>query len=158
MARALRALLPVVSLIVTAIALAQENRTLSDADLTGRYAMSYSSNYLGYHGDPQNEPRIGSGEIAFDGHGKLSGRNTSSTFGKIGAAIAGTYHVNPNGTGTMTVTTALQDGSMTTTQLNFRFTDPAKIRFASPERALDPMGTARTVGRPTGIMGTLTKE
>jgi len=148
----------IISLGVATLTSAQTNGAFANDNLTGKYVMAYSSNYLGYHGDPQTEPRIGSGVIIFDGRGHLTGRNTSSMFGKAGASIAGTYEVNPDGSGTMFTATASHDGTVVTSQFDFRFTDPAKIRFASPERALDPMGTPRAVGRPTGIMGTLSKE
>ena len=160
-ALALVSILAFVALIVSSTwfaAFAGTNRVFSDADLSGKYFVSYASNYLGYHGDPQTEPRIGSGEITFDGHGNVTGRNTSSIYGKEGALIAGTYHVNPDGTGTMVTTTTASDGTVTTTELNFKFDDSVKIRFGSPERALDPIGTPRTVGRPYGIMGTFRKE
>jgi hypothetical protein len=130
----------------------------SDSDLTGKYTVSYKSNLLGFHGDPQTEPRIGFGEIQFDGQGRVTGSDTSSRFGRDRISFIGTYHVDSDLAGTMVITSKFQDGTTATTQLSFKFSDPKKIRFSSGERALDPMGTARTVGPPSGVMGSWTKE
>ncbi len=130
----------------------------SDSDLTGKYTISYASNILGFHCDPQTEPQIGSGEIQFDGQGNVTGSDTSSRFGRDRVSFIGTYHVDPDSAGTMAITSKFQDGTTATTRLNFKFSDPRKIRYSSGERALDPIGTPQTVGPPTGVMGTFAKE
>ena len=137
---------------------AEATAHFSDSDLIGKYTVSYASNVLGFHGDPQTEPRIGFGEIQFDGRGKVTGSDTSSRFGRDRVSFIGTYHVDSDGAGMMVITSKFQDGTTDTTRLNFKLSDPRKIRYSSPERALDPMGTRQTVGPPTGVMGTFTKE
>src|SRR5260370_40957968 len=90
--------------------------------------------------------------------GNVRSSDPCSRFGRERVAFIGTYHVEPDGAGTMAITSKFQDGTTATTRLNFKFSDPRKIRYSSGERPLDPMGPLQPAGQPTGAMGTFAKE
>ena len=73
----------------------------SDANLSGGYSFSDSGETLGSTSVKFNEV----GVLTFDGVGRFSGNSTMNNGGKICAAtLTGTYRINPDGSGSATVT------------------------------------------------------
>ena len=92
-------------------------------------------------------PWNGIGIMTFDGTGKLSGTQTTN-FGGFGvmrnAPFSGTYTVNPDCTGTMT----LKSANYPANHLNFVVADSGKTMYAISDDVL-PLGSSNS--------GTLTK-
>lgn len=101
--------------------------TFSDKTLLGKYKLTATiSPYAKFGGGPQ----LGSGEVNFDGAGKLSGWQTY--WGQAARLkLSGTYHVNPDGIGEARITVASQGGGANTTALALRVENADRVRFAA---------------------------
>src|SRR5260370_17045611 len=77
--------------------------TYSSASVVGKYRITSTVKpYVKFAGGP----KIGSGEVTFDGRGKLSGLETFQ--GQQGT-IPGTYEIEPDVTPTASIITSLQN-------------------------------------------------
>src|SRR5229473_8633322 len=99
--------------------------TYSDASVTGKYRITSTVKpYVKFAGGP----KIGTGEVTFDGRGNLSGRETFE--GQQGT-IRGTYEIAPDGTGTASIFTALEDGTSSESALALQIQNYTRIKFVS---------------------------
>ena len=97
----------------------------SDASVAGKYRITSTIKpYVKFAGGPE----IGTGEITFDGRGNLSGRETFE--GQRGT-IRGTYEIEPDGTGTASMITILEDGSSSESALALQIQNETQIKFVS---------------------------
>src|SRR5712692_8075744 len=79
--------------------------TYSNASVAGKYRITSTVKpYVKFAGGP----KIGTGEVTFDGRGNLSGQQI---FEDQRGTIRGTYEIEPDGTGTMSLITTLEDGT-----------------------------------------------
>jgi hypothetical protein len=99
--------------------------TYSNASIAGKYRITSTVKpYVKFAGGP----KIGSGEVTFDGRGNLSGRETFE--GQRGT-IRGTYEIEPDGTGTASMITTLEDGSSSESALALQIQNETQIKFVS---------------------------
>ncbi len=99
--------------------------TYSNASVAGKYRITSTVKpYVKFAGGP----KIGSGEVTFDGRGNLSGRETFE--GQQGT-IRGTYEIAPDGTGTASIFTALEDGTSSESALALQIQNYTRIKFVS---------------------------
>jgi hypothetical protein len=99
--------------------------TYSNASIAGKYRITSTVKpYVKFAGGP----KIGSGEVTFDGRGNLSGRQTFE--GQRGT-IRGTYEIEPDGTGTASMITTLEDGSSSESALALQIQNETQIKFVS---------------------------
>lgn len=97
----------------------------SNASVAGKYRITSTVKpYVKFAGGP----KIGSGEVTFDGRGNLSGRETFE--GQQGT-IRGTYEIELDGTGTASMITALEDGTSSETALALQIQNDHQIKFVS---------------------------
>jgi hypothetical protein len=97
----------------------------SNASVVGKYRITSTVKpYVKFAGGP----KIGSGELTFDGRGNLSGRET---FESQQRTIRGTYEIEPDGTGTASLITALEDGSSSESALALQIQNDHQIKFVS---------------------------
>jgi hypothetical protein len=97
----------------------------SNASVAGKYRITSTVKpYVKFAGGP----KIGTGEVMFDGRGNLSGRQIFE--GQPGT-IRGTYEIEPDGTGTASMTTALEDGSSSESALALQIQNDKQIKFVS---------------------------
>jgi hypothetical protein len=127
----------------------------SNASVIGKYRLTSTVKpYVKFAGGPQ----IGEGEVVFDGRGNLSGRQVF--LGEHGT-IRGTYQIEPDGTGTASMTTALEDGTTSESALALQIQNHKQIKFVS--EGLPQHGDWVSVqslishGQP-GLQGVLEKE
>ncbi len=73
-------------------------------------------------------PKIGSGEVVFDGRGNLSGRQIFQ--GQQGT-IRGTYEIEPDGAGSASLITTLVDGTSSESALSLQIQNDKQIKFVS---------------------------
>ena len=73
-------------------------------------------------------PKIGEGEIAFDGRGNFAGRQVF--LGQPGT-IEGIYQIEPDGTGTASMTTVLEDGTASQSAFALQIQNDKQIKFVS---------------------------
>jgi hypothetical protein len=103
-------------------------------------------------------PKIGSGEVTFDGRGNLSGRETFE--GRQGT-IRGTYEIEPDGTGTASMITTLEDGTSSETALALQIQNDHQIKFVSeglPQHS-DWVSVQSLIAHgQAGLQGVLEKE
>ncbi len=82
---------------------ARAERVFSTASIRGSYATSYCVALPNASGPTQF--LSGTGVFQADGSGNLTGQETTNTNGEVcSGTMIGTYTVNPNGTGTVSVT------------------------------------------------------
>jgi hypothetical protein len=133
----------------------RESVTYSNASVIGKYRMTSTVKpYVKFAGGP----KIGEGEVVFDGRGNLSGRQIF--MGEHGT-IRGTYRIAPDGTGTASMTTALEDGTTSDSAIALQIQNDKQIKFVS--EGLSQHGDWVSVqsliahGQP-GLQGVLEKE
>jgi len=103
----------------------RESVTYSNASVIGKYRMTSTVKpYVKFAGGP----KIGEGEVVFDGRGNLSGRQIF--MGEHGT-IRGTYRIAPDGTGTASMTTALEDGTTSDSAIALQIQNDKQIKFVS---------------------------
>jgi hypothetical protein len=133
----------------------REAAAYSNASVIGKYRLTSTVKpYVKFAGGP----KIGEGEIAFDGHGNLAGHQVF--LGQHGT-IRGTYQIEPDGTGTASMTTALEDGTTSNSALALQIQNDQQIKFVSdglPRRG-DWVSVQSLIahGQP-GLQGVLEKE
>ncbi len=99
--------------------------TYSDASVTGKYRITSTVKpYVKFAGGP----KIGTGEVTFDGRGNLSGQQI---FEDQRGTIRGTYEIEPDGTGTMSLITTLEDGTSSESALALQIQNENQIKFVS---------------------------
>ncbi len=99
--------------------------TYSSASVAGKYRITSTVKpYVKFAGGP----KIGTGEVTFDGRGNLSGQETFE--GQQGT-IRGTYEIEPDGTGTASMTTTLEDGNPSESALALQIQNDNQIKFVS---------------------------
>ena len=84
------------------VSIAHANRTFSTASIRG----SYGTSYIVALPDPSGPTLFlsGTGVYQADGAGHLTGEETTNTNGQVcSGTMTGTYTINPNGTGTVSV-------------------------------------------------------
>lgn len=97
----------------------------SNASVAGKYRLTSTIKpYVQFAGGP----KIGTGEVTLDGRGNLSGRQIFQ--GQQGT-IRGTYEIEPDGTGTASMITALEDGSSFGSELSLQIQNDKQIKFVS---------------------------
>jgi hypothetical protein len=133
----------------------RESVTYSNASVIGKYRMTSTVKpYVKFAGGP----KIGEGEVVFDGRGNLSGRQIF--MGEHGT-IRGTYRIAPDGTGAASMTTALEDGTTSESAIALQIQNDKQIKFVS--EGLSQHGDWVSVqsliahGHP-GLQGVLEKE
>lgn len=133
----------------------RESVTYCDASVVGKYRLTSTVKpYVKFAGGP----KIGEGEIVFDGHGNFAGRQVF--LGQPGT-IRGTYQIEPDGTGTASMTTVLEDGTTSESPLALQIQNDKQIKFVSA--GLSQHGDWVSVqslmahGQP-GLQGVLEKE
>jgi len=105
-------------------------------------------------------PAIGSGEIKFDGLGNLSGHGTY--FDEVDT-LAGTYQVNPDGTGTAIIESRPAKGASTKGAITFQIKSEKEVSFVSQglpvdrERDWASAGSLQTSAEG-GIAGVMRKQ
>jgi hypothetical protein len=103
-------------------------------------------------------PKIGEGEIAFDGRGNLAGQQVF--LGQRGT-VRGTYQIESDGTGTASMVTALEDGTTSESTLALQIQNDRQIKFVSEglPRHGDWVSVQSLIahGQP-GLQGSLEKE
>jgi len=129
--------------------------TYSNASIAGKYRITSTVKpYVKFAGGP----KIGTGEVTFDGRGNLSGRETFE--GQRGT-IRGTYEIEPDGTGTASMITTLEDGTSSESALVLQIQNETQIKFVS--RGLPQHGDWVSVQSliahgQAGLQGVLEKE
>jgi hypothetical protein len=119
------ALILVVCLVGCASAPNRESVTYSNTSVTGKYRLTSTVKpYVKFAGGP----KIGEGEIVFDGRGNFAGRQVF--LGQRGT-IRGTYRIESDGTGTASMTTALEDGTTSESALALQIQNEKQIKFVS---------------------------
>jgi hypothetical protein len=133
----------------------REVLTYSNASVVGKYRLTSTVKpYVKFAGGP----KIGEGEIAFDGRGNFAGRQVF--LGQPGT-IEGTYQIEPDGTGTASMTTVLEDGTASQSAFALQIQNDKQIKFVS--EGLSQRGDWVSVqsliahGQP-GLQGMLEKE
>ena len=133
----------------------REALTYSNASVVGKYRLTSTVKpYVKFAGGP----KIGEGEIAFDGRGNFAGRQVF--LGQPGT-IEGTYQIEPDGTGTASMTTVLEDGTTSESAFALQIQNEKQIKFVS--EGLSQHGDWVSVqslianGQP-GLQGMLEKE
>ena len=134
---------------------AHREAAYSDASVIGTYRLTSTIKpYVKFAGGP----KIGEGEVSFDGRGNLSGRQVF--LGQNGT-IRGTYQIEPDGTGTASMITALEDGNTSESALALQIQNDKQIKFVSDglERHGDWVSVQSLIahGQP-GLQGVLEKE
>ena len=127
----------------------------TNASVAGEYRITSTVKpYVKFAGGP----KIGTGEVTFDGHGNLSGRQIFE--GQQGT-IRGTYEIEPDGTGTASMTIALEDGSSSESALALQIQNENQIKFVSqglPQRG-DWVSVQSLIAHgQAGLQGVLDKE
>jgi hypothetical protein len=103
----------------------RESGTYSNASVIGKYRLTSTVKpYVKFAGGP----KIGEGEVVFDGLGNLAG---SQVFLGQHGTIRGTYHIEPDGTGTASMTTVLEDGTTSENALALQIQNDKQIKFVS---------------------------
>ena len=103
----------------------RETAAYSNASLIGKYRLTSTIKpYIKFAGGP----KIGEGELVFDGHGNLAGQQVF--LGQHGT-IRGNYQIAPDGTGTASMTTTLEDGSTSESALALQIQNDKQIKFVS---------------------------
>jgi len=102
-------------------------------------------------------PQVGSGTLHYDGLGAVSGRVVN--FG-VPADLKGTYHVNPDGTGSSSFTTTAESGATASGETKFRIVNAREVEFESKDSQNRDWASAATVTQTNdnGVVGTLRKE
>ncbi len=101
---------------------------------------------------------MGDGEIFFDGQGNFFGQQM---FLDESETISGTYHINPDGSGTADVTTTLKDGSSSESILTLQIQNEEQIKFVSAGLRLNSdwiSGNELMATGNAGVSGLLEKE
>jgi len=134
---------------------AQREGVYPNASIVGKYRLTSTIKpYVKFAGGP----KIGEGEVAFDGRGNLSGRQIF--LGEHGT-IRGTYQIEPDGNGTASMTTVLNNGSTSESAFALQIQNDKQIKFVS--EGLPQHGGWVSVqsliahGEP-GLQGVLVKE
>ena|SRR6266478_6081126 len=97
----------------------------SNESVSGKYRITSTVKpYVKFAGGP----KVGTGEVTFDGRGNLSGRETFE--GQKGT-IHGTYEIESDGTGTASMTAALEDGTSSQSVLALQIQNETQIKFVS---------------------------
>jgi hypothetical protein len=127
----------------------------SNASLVGKYRMTSTVKpYVKFAGGP----KIGEGEIAFDGRGNLAGQQVF--LGQRGT-VRGAYQIESDGTGTASMVTALEDGTTSESTLALQIQNDRQIKFVSEglPRHGDWVSVQSLIahGQP-GLQGNLEKE
>ena len=103
----------------------REAVTYSDASVSGKYRLTSTVKpYVKFAGGP----KIGEGEIDFDGQGNLSGRQIF--LGEAGT-VRGTYRIETDGSGRAWMATALADGTTSESALALQIQNDKQIKFVS---------------------------
>ena len=129
--------------------------TYSNASVNGKYRITSTVKpYVKFAGGP----KIGTGEVTFDGRGNLSGRETFE--GQRGT-IRGTYEIEPDGTGTASMITTLEDGTSSESALALQIQNDHQIKFVSeglPQHS-DWVSVQSLIAHgQAGLQGVLEKE
>ena len=150
-----RALLLVACLAGCALQSNREAVAYSNASVVGKYRLTSTVKpYVKFAGGP----KIGQGEIVFDGRGNLAGHQVF--LGQSGT-VRGTYQIESDGTGTASMVTALEDGTTYESALALQIQNDRQIKFVS--EGLSQRGDWVSVqsliahGQP-GLQGVLVKE
>ena len=150
-----RALLLLACLAGCALQSTREAVAYSNASIVGKYRLTSTVKpYVKFAGGP----KIGQGEIVFDGHGNLAGQQVF--LGQSGT-VRGTYQIESDGTGTASMVTALEDGTTSENALALQIQNDRQIKFVS--EGLSQHGDWASVqsliahGQP-GLQGNLEKE
>jgi hypothetical protein len=102
-----------------------ESTAYSNASLVGKYRMTSTLKpYVKFAGGP----KVSEGDVIFDGQGNLSGR---LVFWGDAATVRGIYQIQPDGTGELSMITALQDGSTSESALTLQIQNDHQIEFVS---------------------------
>ena len=129
--------------------------TYSNASVAGKYrTTSTLKPYVKFAGGP----KMGDGEIFFDGQGNLFGQQI---FLGESETVRGTYKINPDGSGTADVTTTLEDGSRSESALTLQIQNDAQIRFVSAGLRLSSdwiSGNELMATGQAGVSGLLERE
>jgi hypothetical protein len=127
----------------------------SNANVVGKYRLTSTVKpYVKFAGGP----KIGEGEIDFDGRGNFAGEQVF--LGQRGN-IRGTYQIESDGAGTASMTTVLEDGTTSENALALQIQNDKQIKFVS--EGLSQHGDWVSVqsliahGQP-GLQGVLVKE
>ena len=133
----------------------RETIAYSNASVVGRYRMTSTVKpYVKFAGGP----KIGEGEIVFDGRGNLAGQQVF--LGQSGT-VRGTHQIESDGTGTASMVTSLEDGTTSENSLALQIQNDRQIKFVS--EGLSQHGDWVSVqsliahGQP-GLQGNLEKE
>ena len=129
--------------------------TYSNESVAGKYRITSTVKpYVKFAGGP----KIGAGEVTFDGRGNLSGRQIFE--GQRGT-ISGTYEIEPDGTGTASMITALEDGTSSESALALQIQNDTQIKFVSqglPQHS-DWVSVQSLIAHgQAGLQGVLEKE
>ncbi len=134
---------------------AHREAAYSNASVAGKYRLTSTIKpYVKYAGGP----KIGEGEVAFDGRGNLSGWQVF--LGKKGA-IRGVYRIEPDGTGTASMTTALEDGGSYKSAIALQIQNDNRIKFVSeglPQHNDWVSAQSLIAHGQAGLQGVLEKE
>jgi len=129
--------------------------TYSNTSVAGKYrTTSTLKPYVKFAGGP----KMGDGEIFFDGQGKLFGQQI---FLGESQTIHGTYHINSDGSGTADVVTKLKDGSSSESVLTLQIQNEDQIKFVSAGLRLNSdwiSGNQLMATGNAGVSGLLEKE
>jgi hypothetical protein len=133
----------------------RESVSYSDASVVGKYRLTSTVKpYVKFAGGP----KIGEGEIDFDGRGNFAGEQVF--LGQRGN-IRGTYQIESDGAGTASMTTVLVDGTTSESAFALQIQNDKQIKFVS--EGLSQHGDWVSVqsliahGQP-GLQGVLVKE
>jgi hypothetical protein len=127
----------------------------SKASVAGKYRITSTVKpYVKFAGGP----KIGDGEVFFDGRGNLSGQQV---FLGESSTIHGTYEINPDGTGTADVIATMKDGSSSESPLTLQIQNDEQIKFVSAglRQGSDWISTGELMATSqAGVSGLFEKE
>ena len=101
---------------------------------------------------------MGDGEIFFDGQGNLSGQQV---FLDEPETIRGTYHINPDGSGTADVISTVKDGRSSESALTLQIQNDEQVKFVSSDLRMNSdwiSGNELMATGNAGVSGLLEKE
>jgi hypothetical protein len=127
----------------------------SKASVAGKYRITSTVKpYVKFAGGP----KIGDGEVFFDGRGNLSGQQV---FLSESSTIHGTYEINPDGTGTADVIATMKDGSSSESPLTLQIQNDEQTKFVSAglRQGSDWISTGELMATSqAGVSGLFEKE
>lgn len=127
----------------------------SDASISGKFRITSTIKpYVKFAGGP----KIGDGEIFFDGQGNFSGQQV---FLGESSSIHGTYRINPDGSGTADVITTVKDGRSSESALTLQIQNDEQVKFVSSDLRMNSdwiSGNELMATGNAGVSGLLEKE